>query len=145
MTDNPITPGETGVTIKYGKGYDDTWVTFRGTPDSVRSQLCETFGLKPEGFDTLSELVLEATALAHGANNAASGAGGRSIPKDQKSEGAPAQEAKPEEKPASPLLERVEEATDVKQLQHLWASNKEAFADADLMAAWKAKGKSLKG
>lgn len=41
------------------------------------------------------------------------------------------------------LREGIESALDRTALKRLWAENQEAFADADLTAAWKAKGKSL--
>lgn len=49
------------------------------------------------------------------------------------------------EKPNAALYSAIESSADVNALKLLWADNQQAFADdADLLAAWKAKGKALK-
>ncbi|AOQ26931.1 hypothetical protein SEA_RANA_32 [Streptomyces phage Rana] len=57
-----------------------------------------------------------------------------------------AQEAPSEPKADDPnawILGEIEKQTTVDGLKRLWASNQSFFADAGVMAAWKAKGKAL--
>lgn len=58
----------TCVTIKTGKGYDDSWYVFEGTTEEIEGQLLRFFGT-PEGYDPstpLIELAEWATAMAQG-------------------------------------------------------------------------------
>lgn len=150
-----------GVTIKFGKGYEDTWITIRGTNEIIRETLIETFDLDREGADGLSTaaLVSNATQAAHALNAVASGLGGRAISgggsrgrgsnpaawQGAKS-GAPA-EPSPEEKAKAArevAVKEINEAGSVDVLKRWWAENQEVFKDPEVEAAWKAKGKALK-
>ncbi|AKY03716.1 hypothetical protein AVT26_gp34 [Streptomyces phage Lannister] len=122
---------------------------------------------------TLSELVVHATDLAHGKGNAARFLGGvvlpsQSAPAETQTQSAPASNEDPwaaassqqapsawsntgtqtstEPKADDPnawILGEIEKQTTVDGLKRLWASNQSFFADAGVMAAWKAKGKAL--
>lgn len=154
-----------GITIKYGKGYESTWATFTGLPHEVREQIIAYFGFAEDAVRelTLSELVVNATSVAHGKGNAAATLGAVAIPASQQGQeqsAPPATEtasdassdpweavesSAPAEPAVNPLYAQIEAAQSVDELKVLWADNQAAFSDADLMAAWKAKGKSLQG
>lgn len=147
MAANPHTPGETSVTIKYGKGYDESWATFRGTTENVTQQINDYFNVEAGTFTSLHDLVTEATRLAHNTSYVAKNAGGQVLTKGEQAEPA-AQPAAAEAAPAEPekpaAFALIDAATDRNELKRIWAENKTEFeANADLMSAWKTKGKSL--
>jgi hypothetical protein len=150
------------VTIKYGRGYQDTWAVFHGSVDDVRADLTDFFGLASasETDLTLSDLVVNATAVAHGVGNIASALGGvviaseaagpvvtepsapdsteRPDPWKQADATAPPQEPEPD-----PVLTQIQQAPTVRALELLWVENQAAFAEPAVMAAWKARGREL--
>ncbi|GGU41346.1 hypothetical protein GCM10010211_00380 [Streptomyces albospinus] len=141
------------VTIKYGKGYEDTWAVFRGPSEVVRKQIIDYFGFECEPVTslTLSELVVEATSIAHGTGNIAGLLGGRIVateaPSDEDDPWAaasatPAPAAK--EEPNGWILGEIAKQTSVADLQKVWAANQSFFADPTVMTAYKAKGRALK-
>lgn len=165
---DPHTPRDVGVTLKFpeSKRYanDNPWITFRGTPQSIREDILAVMGWNPADNELgLAALVLnaqrEVTALATVAN----GMGGRVISEGSGKPAGPAWEAaaggssdpwaapaadKPPSKSEAEIeVERltaeVAATTTVADLQQLWARNQEAFKDAALMEAYKAKGKAL--
>lgn len=130
----------------------------------MRENIVGYFGLDSASVAdlTLSELVVNVTNLAHGKGNVAAMLGGvvlgstpTEIPAPQGDEAqqpssggdpwADAEDSTPAEPvdTLAPLRAAIEAATDRDALKRLWAENQAAFADADLTAAWKAKGKSL--
>jgi hypothetical protein len=151
------------ITIKYGKSYDDTWAVFHGTLDDVRADICAFFGIASTSKTelTLSELVVNATGIAHGIGALASELGAVVIasgqadaaPADQAAPGrsdpwtqvgaTPAEPAAPAEPQPHPLLALIEQAPTVRALELLWVENQDAFADPAVMAAWKARGRAL--
>lgn len=141
------------VTIKYGEGYKDTWAVFRGPSQVVRSQIVDYFGFDSEPVTnlTLSELVVEATSIAHGTGNIAGMLGGRIVPQESApaasdpwaaASAAPA--PAPQEEPNGWILGEIAKQTNITDLQKLWAANQSFFADESVMAAYKAKGRALK-
>lgn len=142
---------ETTVTIKYGKGYEESWVVFRGSPDEIRAQLIGYFAPEPETVEGLSlhELVLNLTKLAHSTSAASSGLGGTVINNGGRAQrpssgGWAAAAAEPAVPERNPLYGKVESATTLDEVKDIYARNADAFkADAELLAAWKAKGKEL--
>lgn len=141
------------VTIKYGKGYEDTWAVFRGPSEVVRKQIIDYFGFECEPVTslTLSELVVEATSIAHGTGNIAGLLGGRIVATEAPSDeddpwaaasAAPAPAAK--EEPNGWILSEIAKQTSVADLQKVWAANQSFFADPAVMTAYKAKGRALK-
>lgn len=152
------------VTIKYGKGYEETWAVFRGSNvDRIRAQICDYFGVDRASVSelTVSELVVNVTNLAHGKGNAAALLGATVIPSSQagKAETAkpgedvwsddtapgefPAESAPAEPEGPNPVIALMEATASIPELQKVWAANQSAFKDADVMAAYKAKGKAL--
>ncbi|MEV0437802.1 hypothetical protein AB0I84_00700 [Streptomyces spectabilis] len=144
------------VTIKYGKGYEDTWAVFRGSPPVIRGQIIDYFGFDSEPVTnlTLSELVVEATSMAHGAGNIAGLLGGRVVPQAA-ADSAPTRAADPwaeaqNDRPAQKdessgwILGEIDKQTSIADLQRLWAANQTFFSDEGVMAAYKAKGRALK-
>jgi hypothetical protein len=160
------------VTIKYGKGYEETWAVFKGSPDEIREDIVTYFGFQRESTVelTLSELVVEATSLAHGKGNIARFLGGTIIPPSEHTappqtspasnedpwaaasgqqadsawSGSGSQQSQTED-PNAYILGEIEKQADVAGLKRLWAENQSFFSDPAVMAAWKAKGKSLSG
>lgn len=148
---DPHNPGDLTITIKYGKGYDESWAVFRGTQDSIRDQLCTYFNMNDNPELCLHEIVLIATKTAH-AGSAVSSIG-TPIPASQlgkSSDGPKGDDAWSEaEKKASepgpnPLLSQVAATETVQALQRVWAENKSEFdSNPELMAAYKTHGQKL--
>lgn len=146
------------VTIKYGKGYEQTWAVFHGLPDEVREDIVSFFGMQGENVVnlTLSDVVVNATSIAHGVGTIAATFGATVIASEtRKPEPAAvdtgsdawAQASAPrqaDETPAAnPVLASIAQAPDVPALQRIWAENQAAFADPAVMDAWKARGRAL--
>jgi len=151
MGGDPHTPGRISVTIK-GDGKDATWLVLHGSPKEVHRQIIEVFDLSGESDQqSLSDLIVEATALFKGQSNVRSTLGGRTIPKGDG--GKPAASGSAWEQAANEepvdinvvrLTKAIEETTDVDSLKVLYARNKAHFdGNAELFAEWQAKGKSL--
>lgn len=138
MTD-PINPGGVSVTVK-GEGKDLPWMVFHGAPETVLTNLSAIFGDGTETLRDVPSLAAQAHVDWNASINVAKGLGGRvlSIVKDKKADETPA-----EEDPRNGLLAEIAAITDPAELPKLWAANKAAFEDADLLAAWKARGKEL--
>ncbi len=147
--------GSIGVTIKYGKGYEDTWAVFRGSVRQVRELLCDYFGFecKDETGLSLSDLVVNATNLAHGKGNVASILDARII-SETPAQAAPANDpwaavstSKPQEttdNKSAWILGEIEQAPSLEALKKLWAANQAMFDDPAVMSAYKARGRALK-
>lgn len=145
------------VTLKQD-GKDGTWLVFHGSPARVREQIIDVFpGIDPEHDAPLFDLINEATRLYKAAGNLNSTLGGRVVGKGKSEGNAPTgsawdraqagntAEPEPEVDPNVTRIEAaIEEAADVASLKELYARNKVHFdANPDLLAAYKAKGKSL--
>lgn len=155
ITSDPKGRGIT-VTIKYGKGYEESWVVFHGLAAEIREDIVDYFGLPRENVVnlTLSDLVVNATGVAHGVGNIAATLGGTVIASVER-EPAPATPAgsdaweraasqpAPEPPAVNPLLALIEQAPDVRSLERLWLENQDAFADPAIMTAWKGRGRAL--
>ncbi|MEU5403699.1 hypothetical protein ABZ348_30910 [Streptomyces sp. NPDC005963] len=156
--------GEISITIKFSGDKDATWATFRGTPGEVRAEILATFGMDPatqQGL-SLSSVIVNATSIAHGKGVIATALGATVV--EETATGGP---SKPEgdpwaaaaggqgastgaesasaaaEDPNAYILGQIEKATTVQGLKKLWAENQGFFKDSAVMAAWKAKGRSL--
>ncbi|MFE0104118.1 hypothetical protein [Streptomyces sp. NPDC059009] len=148
MSDHGIT-----ITIKYGKGYEDTWAVFKGTPEDIRSWITLHFGFKPEMVEylTLSELVVEATNIAHGNGNLAAYLGATRIgvqqPEEQRTDDpwsqAEAAPATAQDSGSAWALAEIKKQASIGDLQKFWAGNQTFFADPEVMAAYKARGREL--
>lgn len=149
---DPYKPGHISVTFKHD-GKDGTWLVVHGSTAEVKRQIVETFDIDPEGV-SLADLIVEATRLFKATGNVSSQLGGRVIPKgDTAPKGgggnAWAEAANsPAEDPVDinvvRLQKAIEAVTDVAALKELFARDKAHFdANPDLLAEWKAKGKSL--
>lgn len=153
---------ETTVTIKYSGDKDATWVVFRGTPAELRADIMDYFGMDPatQAGLSLSSIVTNATQVAHGKGLIATSLGATVV--EETTTEAPAKptsdpwaaaagtqvhtvadQAPAKEDPNAWILGEIEKQTTVQGLKELWAKNQSFFADQGVMAAWKAKGKSL--
>ncbi|MGW3323865.1 hypothetical protein [Streptomyces virginiae] len=153
------------VTIKYGKGYDDSWVVFEGATQQIRADVLDYFGMDPESQRglSLSSIVVNATNLAHGKGLIATQLGATVVEETSTEPTKPtsdpwaaaagassasranrASDAGPQkEDPNAYILGEIAKQTKVEGLKQLWAANQSFFDDAAVMAAWKAKGKAL--
>lgn len=149
---------ESSVTIKSGKGYEAMWFVTKGSPDQIKSWLIRFFDLP---YDAVAELTpYEVTALAEdiaqGRSNVATILGG-TIATPTANTPAPTADGDPwaqiageaseapqkAEDPLAGLRDQIANAESPAALQRLWAQNQDAFRNEDLLAEWKAKGKSL--
>ena len=154
--DDETPGGSTGITIKYGKGYEDTWANFRGSLVQIRENLIVFFGLTADETAglTLSEVVLQATNLAHAKGNLGAALGATPIATKAMASapatgdvwaeaGGAATPAKKEGPSQSEILiETIGKTDGVDALKRLWAENQAAFADTSVMDAWQARGRA---
>jgi hypothetical protein len=157
------------VTIKYGAGYDQTWVSFSGLVNEVREDIAAFFGIDCETDTGLvaSDLVINATTTAHAVAHVATTLGGTVVESQPRPPAAAAQPvnnnpandgrpdpwtqaAQPDDTRAAaagnepnPVLGLIDKVPDLRALERLWADNQAAFADPAVLAAWKAKGRAL--
>ncbi|MFE9924250.1 hypothetical protein ACFYQA_22510 [Streptomyces sp. NPDC005774] len=154
------------VTIKYGKGYDDTWTVFEGPPQEVRAEILDYFGMDPatqQGL-SLSSVVVNATNVAHGKGLIATALGATVVEETKAEPAKPSEdpwaaaatqssapwsgsasvaEQSKAEDPNAWILGEIEKKGTVQELKKLWAENQSFFSDASVMTAWKARGKAL--
>jgi len=157
---------ELSVTIKYSGDKDATWAVFRGTTVEIRSEIMAYFGMDPETQKglSLSSIVINATQVAHGKGLIATALGATVVEETSNEKPASsgsdpwaaaastqsgpwpgsASVATPKaDDPNAWILGEIEKQTTVDGLKKLWAANQPFFKDSTVMAAWKAKGKSL--
>ncbi|WP_394615867.1 hypothetical protein JNUCC0626_40055 [Lentzea sp. JNUCC 0626] len=149
------------VTIKYGKDYEGSQAIFSGQVGEVREDICAFFGVECESLSNLSlnDIVVDMTSLAHGVSNLASILGAVAVGSppatETVTEPAPGEDVWagadtstppwPTDKPAeNPLLAQIKTAPSIPDLQRIWAENQAAFANGDLMDAYKQRGRALK-
>lgn len=154
------------VTIKNGKGYEESWFVCSDenpTSGSIRSQLIEHFGLKPEDCEGLTthDIAVNCTKLAQSIAYVAKALGGTVIkpsakkPDEAQQSGPTADdvfsaaergEAVPEEAAVDPVLALIQGAATVADLKAVYASAQLAGTPitGDALDAWKARGKALK-
>jgi hypothetical protein len=146
------------VTIKYGTGYDEPWAVFHGRPDEIQEDLTAYFGIPSDAVQglTLSEIVVNATAMAHGLSAVVSGLGATVVASQPQASTSPPTAAAapdaweqastspaPEQPAADPILASIQNAQDIQSLQRVWAENRDAFTEPAVMEAWKARGRAL--
>lgn len=130
---------------------DNPWLVFEGSDAAtVRQNVLDAFGMTADASLSLFDVLLNAQQIATKTGGTARSLGGTVIGNEAAApsteSASVADEAAPAEEPQGPhpLLAQIEAQTSVADLQDLWARNKAAFdADADLMAAYKARGKGL--
>lgn len=142
------------VTVKYGKGFEAPWAVFHGSPDEVREDICKFFDLDADGL-TGHALLTNAVSLAQGSLTVVKGIGAtyrKTADKTNVVEAdatddpwAEAETAEGGDKP-DPLAEHytaVASIDNVDSLKRYWAEHQEEFKNAELLAAWKSRGKEL--
>lgn len=150
ITDHGIT-----VTIKYGKAYDDSWAVFKGpNTTDVRFQILEYFGVSDDDTIhlTLHELVTDVTKVAQGTATAARVLDAVAInPNPRETNIHPWAGLKEElaaeaaVHPHQRVLDLIGQQTSIDDLRAVYAKNQAAFADEEVMDAYKARGKELLG
>lgn len=143
-------------TMKGGKGYEEPWVVFHGTPDAIRENALAIFGMEQEQFAGVatSDVLSELNEIFNGTRQVMKTLGGSTVKPSEEvkpsaghdpwaSEPTPDSNEANADDPVDKMLERIEAVTDVAALKSLWAKNKELFNDSRLMDAYKAKGKAL--
>jgi hypothetical protein len=139
--------------LKGGKGYEAPWVNIgAGTAGEFRRALVAFFGWDAEESEAMSPAQLTFNAVQEWAamNNVGDAfPDARVIPTGRGRSNAAeayaaAKEEQPPPDPKAVLLGKIEEQATVPDLKRLYAENKDAFdGDPSLLAAYKAKGKSL--
>ncbi|WP_018728536.1 hypothetical protein [Salinispora pacifica] len=153
------------VTIKYGKGHEETWVSFAGSREEIHEDIVEYFDLDPDSLAglSLSDVVVSATNLAHAKGNLAGALGATVIPPGR--EYTPAAQSRPQgdvwnavgqavqagatesaepTEPKRPMLALIEAEKTENGLKRLYAEHPTEFRDAGLLEAWKARGRALR-
>ena len=152
------------VTIKYGKGHDDSWVVFRGdTADQVRGRLFDYFGVDSNAYEGLSlnEVVVTLTEVAQGNRALVTNLGAEVVPTngsgtppgtttDTSVRGSAAFDAaantpaEPED-PYASVISLFEAAESRSALKKLYAQYKDAYeASEAVRKAYSARGKEVK-
>jgi hypothetical protein len=153
---NPHEPGRVSATFKQD-GKDGTWIVIHGTPAEVRRQVIEVFDMEGQEDQPLYDLINEATRLFKASGNINSALGGRVVGQKTSEDKRPSGggsawdraasgegEAEQVDPNVTRLTAEIEGVESVDALKELYARNKVHFdGNDDLMAAWKAKGKSL--
>lgn len=172
MSDSSTRDQGIGVTLKGDKGYEAPWITFTGSPSSVKADLIEVFGFDETSNAAeldLHDLVIEAAKAFNAQYATSTTLGGKPVGGGRRTGGrgsespaasqpasepastgdawdATASEAPSEpEAPAGPDIPALIAAcASVAELRNLWADHLDAIkGDAELLAAWKARGKAL--
>lgn len=149
-----MTTEETGnqpvsVTIKYGAGYDEPWVIFRGSVASVASDIAEAFGLP--GYTSLHEAVDLAKAVATGAAPRGFAAVLDATPVEDGpvDNTGPQQEVEPVDARSDEdqMVEAIGACETPRELKRLYLENKDYFKDAPqaVRTAFNDKNAALKG
>lgn len=146
-----IDEGRFSVTLKGHKDYSATWVSLSDkTAGGLRRRIIAFFGwTDAESAELpLSQLVFNATQemhALHAVGSTFSGAratSGGSAARDRAFASTSGEQAAPD--PKAVLLAQIEEQESADALRRLYGENKAAFdADPDLLAAYKARGRSL--
>lgn len=141
------------VTVKYGKGYEAAWITFRGSPSQIKSDLVQTFGLEGQDDLNLGSVVLNAQSVAHALHNTGTVLGGTVVgtgkakgDKPASSEQAGGDPWAQAEEPADPyegVKALIAATTTVDELKRLYAETPEIATTPEVLAEWKARGKAL--
>lgn len=157
LQQNPHSPTKINVSIKTPESEkfaaNGPWLTFEGSsPTGIKAALIESFGLSEDDNSLdLYSVVLNAQTIATTQGRLQGSLQGTVLSGKSASTGsasatsAPAESAPAEPEPeANPLLAQIEAATDRQALVRLYGAHKAVFdGDADLLAAWKAKGAGL--
>ena len=149
------------LTIKYGKGYEDSWIVLRGaTPNELRALAIEYFGVDGNQYEGLSlhEVTVNLTNIAHGNTAVATNLGGTVVPTNGTGE-APQEDAQPtvrgsaafdaagdsDADPYQPIADLFMDAESIPALKKLYAKHKSAYEASEAVRdAYKARGKELK-
>jgi hypothetical protein len=150
------------VTVKYGAGYEAPWAVFHGSAAEVRADVIDYFGIAAADVAglSLSDLVVNAGREARGIATVAQGLDATVVASPQAPTAPAAQSAataadpwteasaapapaEPEPPAEHPLITRIKNAPDVPTLQRIWAADRDAFSDPEIMQAWKTRGREL--
>lgn len=141
------------VVLKGGPGYEDSWVNIgAGTPARFKQAVADFFGWELKDDDTAVDLAVRATEQWHALNNInrefpgterVRNTRGRSAARDRAFSGQQEQQPAEPPDPKKVLIEQINAAGASDDLRGLYADNKELFEDADVLAAYKTRGKAL--
>lgn len=124
-------------TLKHGGGYGDAWTVFRGTPQAIRDNAVEFFGVDEADVEGLAAAeVLEAIKLA------VQGSGISTKPKAPEKVELKSVDTAVAVETDEALLEQVKTAGSTDELNKLWKNNKAKF-DKVILAAAGARKKEL--
>lgn len=156
MGSDPNGTGGLSVTLKQD-GKDGAWIVFHGSIERITEDLSAAFNLDPTQYASFADLSLEASRNYKALGSAIHSLGARttrSTPNPGSSSPAweearqgseQAAPAEPEAPARNPLYDQLEALTNLEDHRQLWAKNRSSFdADAELLEAWKTKGRALK-
>lgn len=148
--------------VKYGKGYDEPWITFEGEdPDAVRGLIISAFSLDVDSSTSLATVVTMASQAAQGVQNVSRDlkasvveevkTNGSTDPSATVSDGGKSDPDSGSDPSASAdsddaIAELFAKAESGDALRALWAEHKAAYARSQaIQKAYKARGKELTG
>ena len=146
------------VTIKSGKGYDDSWEVFKGSAEECKASMVDYYGLDLEATKdmTTHEVRLLAEECAQGSRSIASALGGKVTSertqaylddnaKVDDTADAKKAKAKSDEPDAKALaLADINAAATKDDMMRVWVNHQDAInSDTDLLEAFKARGRKL--
>lgn len=145
------------VTLKGGKGYEDSWVNIGASNvGELRRSVAAFFGWREDELDGLSpaQIAFNATQEWHAMNNVGRAFDGARATRSGSSARDRAYAEAAKQDPKDVLLAQIEAQETVLSLKRLYGENKATFEDkdndgnptaaaAELTAAYKAKGKAL--
>lgn len=164
MTDSPFNGADVTVTIKRGADYGASWNVFRGTPQGVKEQMVEYYGLDADALADADPgtVEMEAMQAARAGYLVADQLGGKvqSINKTKPASKAKKAPSKPKPEPEvnegqaqdndaaeedalAGIRAEIARITNPDDLNKLWAKNQQAFVNGDLLDEWKARGREL--
>lgn len=138
---------ELTATLKYGKGYEESWLVLRApTAAELKEAIEEATGVSGEGM-TLVDQIHNATQHVHSLARAGTVLGATVIESSAAPQSPQAAPQQPAEAPVAPeptLLEKIAQAGSQSDLSDLFLKNKAAFtADQKLMDALQERSKQV--
>ena len=141
---------ELSATLKYGKGYEDSWLVIRAdNAADLKKAIEEATGLSGEGLSVV-DLIHNASSHVHQVSKMGTALGATVIAEKTEEPAAPAQEqaaapaAPAPEAPAPSLEDQIASAKSASELSDLFLKNKAAFTgDKALMDKLQERSKQV--
>ena len=126
------------VTVKHGKGYEDSWEVFSGSPAEIREDMLSFYGIDAGDVSMLTthELVAVISAQVHSEDvgDIFARLSGEAAPQTAVKVSDELTKARPVVEPQDELIAAIQDAKTNEELDALWEPNKHLF-DARVIAA----------